>query len=336
MKKDLYLADESGHDIGIFSDSVYLDADINDGDFDIELVVRREKDGIIENGSIVYIPGTEIGGFMTIERNKSTDVTDTYYGKTWRGMMTEKIVQPPSGQDYLILSGDVQEVIAGLINPRFSGFITVPAGSCGKTVTNFQVDRHCTLLKAIDDILNEKNLRLQIDYINLTPGEAGRVSITPVQKSDYSDRIEISQDYGIEFTFERNRGGITHIIGAGKGELKNRVICHYYADENGNISSTRSRTGLDEREYFFDYSSAESEADLKKATKEKLKELVCRDVIKTDPKKVDLDFDIRPGDYIGSREYRSGKVAKVEITKQICKLQGGNLTVEQRADDKQR
>ena len=61
--------------------------------------------------SLIYIMGTEYGGIIG---EVLTDTTLDYVelkGLTWRGRLAKKIIQPPSGLDYRVVSGELHTVM---------------------------------------------------------------------------------------------------------------------------------------------------------------------------------------------------------------------------------
>ena len=59
-------------------------------------------------------------------------------GRTWRGMLSDKVIIPPAGADYATASGTVNAVLKSLVEPEFGGLFVVPVTD-GPTV-NWQFD----------------------------------------------------------------------------------------------------------------------------------------------------------------------------------------------------
>ena len=79
-------------------------------DFEIEFK-RSGWNGTVEFGSQVYVPDTEYGGIVREVPTSTKANSITVKGYTWRGMMTKKIIKPEEGQDYAIVSGEINEII---------------------------------------------------------------------------------------------------------------------------------------------------------------------------------------------------------------------------------
>lgn len=86
-----------------------LDAAWGADENDFELTVDR----LIDAGSYVYFDGGECGGVVDSLKDSLKDgrSTLTYGGRTWHGMLANKILEPDKGKDYLTVSGTASTVI---------------------------------------------------------------------------------------------------------------------------------------------------------------------------------------------------------------------------------
>lgn len=77
-----------------------LDAAWGADENDFELTVDR----LIDAGSYVYFDGGECGGVVDSLKDSLKDgrSTLTYGGRTWHGMLANKILEPDKGKDYLL------------------------------------------------------------------------------------------------------------------------------------------------------------------------------------------------------------------------------------------
>ena len=91
-----------------------LDAAWGADENDFELTVDR----LIDAGSYVYFDGSECGGIVDALKDnlKRGESTLTYSGRTWHGMLADKILEPDKGKDYLTVSGTASSVIGSLIS----------------------------------------------------------------------------------------------------------------------------------------------------------------------------------------------------------------------------
>ena len=256
----------------------------------------------------VYIPDTEYGGIIG---QVLTDTTLDYVelkGHSWRGRLAKKVIEPPAGQDYKKVSGELHAVMKELIEPAFGGnegtdsIFYVPDTDTGVTVSNYQFDRYCTLLDGITKMLKSKGYKLQITF-RRNAGEPGKVFVEAVPIVDYSPEIELSKDCQLNYTMEDIRDGINHLVVTGKGELQDRNVLHLYVQKNGSIGKTQYYTGLDEIAEVYENTSTETD-ELEETSREKLQELMNKQTFKMDVASLGLDVNI--GDIVGGRDYLTG------------------------------
>lgn len=256
----------------------------------------------------IYIPGTEYGGIIG---QVLTDTTLDYVelkGHSWRGRLAKKVIEPPAGQDYKKVSGELHTVMKELIEPAFGGnegadsIFYVPDTDTGVAMSNYQFDRYCTLLDGITKMLKSKGYRLQIAF-RRNAGEPGKVFIEAVPIVDYSSEIELSKDCQLNYTMEDIRDGVNHLVVTGKGELQDRNVLHLYVQKNGSIGKTQYYTGLDEIAEVYENTSTETD-ELEETSREKLQELMNKQTFKMDVASLGLDVNI--GDIVGGRDYLTG------------------------------
>lgn len=317
------VADSEGKELDYLPFAKF-DSDIGNKN-DFELAISMSDYG--ENhtyGNRVFIPDTEYGGL--IEDMNVITATDSIklYGYTWRGLLTQKVVEPPSGAENLILSGELNAVIAGLIADRFGDLFVVDMVDTGVRLNNWIVDRYATLYDTIMKFLEACGFRLKIRYQQGERTEAGHVHLQAVPVVDYSEQIEYSQDVNLDFNVRDYRRGINHLICAGGGEGAERIICHLYVQEDGGIGRTQFYKGLAERTAYYDYGNAEDEAKLLEGGVKRLAEL-------QNYKKFEInvdDIDLEIGDIVGGREYITDTVVKSPVAGKILRQKDGNTTIE--------
>ena len=79
----------------------------SENDFELTLGINP----ILESGAMTYIEGTEYGGIVDGRKTTTNGETITYVGRTWHGILNSKIIEPDTGEDYLVVSGDANEVM---------------------------------------------------------------------------------------------------------------------------------------------------------------------------------------------------------------------------------
>lgn len=323
--RQLILADKNFRDIRPVMDAG-IDIETGDQDNSFEVKIRRDKwDERYTFGNVFYIKNTEYGGVISeIDTDTSLD-TISLLGMTWRGNLDKKIIRPPSGQDYATATGELNEVIAQLVQGQFGEYFMVSQEDTGVRVTGYQFERYCTMLYGIRKMLKSVGHRLRIRYIQQERGQPGYVELAAVPIVDYSEEIELSQDSRLNFTFKNNRGGVNHLICLGKGELQERQVIDLYVQENGTIGSTQYYTGLQEIAQTYEDTSTETE-ELEEKGREKLQELMNSTAFSMDVESLDLDIEI--GDIIGGRDYLTGMYAKKPIAKKIYRVEDGTASLE--------
>ena len=252
--------------------------------------------------SVIYIPGTEYGGIIG---EVLTDTTLDYVelkGLSWRGRLAKKIIEPPAGSDYKVVSGELHTVMKSLIEPEFDGLFVVSAEDTGVTVSNYQFDRYCTLLDGLNKMLKSKGYRLKLSF-RREQNEPGYLYVEAVPITDFSDRIELSRDCKLNYTMDDKRDGVNHLIVTGKGELQDRNILHLYVQENGGIGTEQYYTGIREITEVYENTSTETE-ELMSAAEDRLRSLAGKKTFKMDVAKLGMDVDI--GDIVGGRDYLTG------------------------------
>lgn len=266
-----------------------------------EVLIDRNSKVRLENKSLVYIEGTEYGGKITgIGTSTSEDVI-TYKGMTWHGLLNAHVLGPDSGQDYLVVNGEAHTIIRTLIERmNLQDTFTVPMTSSGINVS-YQI-RYEYGYFAILAMLAASSAKLKMSY------DDGMVVLSAVPIADYSENDELDTTQ-IELDIDQDYLPVNHLVCLGEGELKNRIVLHFYADVNGNISTTQSLFGSDENSLIYDYTNADSE-ELSEKGQEKLKELQNCNTIKVDiPEGRVLDI----GDLVGAIDPITGIYVATDV-----------------------
>lgn len=278
-----------------------------------EVSIDRNSKIRLEDKALVYIEGTEYGGKITgIGTNTGEDVI-TYKGMTWHGLLNAHVLGPDSGQDYLVLSGEAHTVIRSLIERmNLQDIFTAPMTSSGINI-NYQV-RYEYGYFAILAMLTASSAKLKMTYDN------GMVVLSAEAIEDYSETNELDTTQ-IELEIDKDYLPVNHLVCLGEGELKNRIVLHFYADANGNVSTTQSLFGADENTLIYDYTNADSN-ELSEKGQEKLKELQNCDTVKVDiPEGRVLDI----GDLVGAIDPITGIYVATEVTYKTVTISSNGL-----------
>ena len=161
-----------------------------------------------------------------------------YSGRTWHGILEGKVLCPDAGQDYLVLSGEANTVLSGLITRMGLGTLFEAEDTDSKiTIKSYQMDRYIGGYTGIRKMLKAVKAKLKMIY------KSGKVQISAIPLVDYSQDKEWDSTQ-ISAQISKNDFPTNHVICLGKGELKDRKVIHLYMDAKGKVSKTQTYFGL--------------------------------------------------------------------------------------------
>ena len=308
---DLIVTDTNGTPSGSYA-SWTLDLAYGSGENDFDL----QCPACLKPGCRWWVDGTGWGGIVD---DVKTSVTGgegelTYRGRDWHGLLASKILELDKGKDYLTMSGTIGTLLRTVISRiGLQDILTVTEGT-SKTA-NWQFDRYCDAWSGLSKMLRASGLRLRI-----TAAQNGvTVDAPPITAA--GDLIDSDL---IDFDATLASHPINHLICLGKGELKDRIVVHWYADQKGTLSHTQTIKGADERTSVYELSNADA-AELETKGKTKLQELRDTGSIDVDVESDGIDLDV--GDTVTGRDNTTGIKVTAEITKKIIKIEDGIPTV---------
>ena len=311
-KGDVYESGYLSHyeiDFDVTSDTEFVT-----NDFALKMILPDSPEDLlfIENEieTIIFVEGTEYGGQISGTEINIADNTITYTGRTWRGTLEQYIIEPPPGQDYRIVTGNLVTILESLPHSPY-----VEYQPASYSISSFQFDRYITLFDGMTKLLSaaDDSLRVSIEFIQ-TEGTYTGVAKTSLTKTrDLSGMVEVSQDFNDKIQLSIKRDGNTpkRLICLGQGELHEREVINLYADDDWNITRTPIVGAYPVETY--DFSSSE---DLLSDGIKRYKELI------SNHKQIDVsisDLDIRLGDVISARDHLTGENVQAEITTIILK-----------------
>lgn len=324
---DLIYTNAKKVDQGIFlaySLDLSFGEDQSENNFELTL---GNTEPTLEDNSVIYIEDTEYGGIVDGIRSNTDSETITHIGRTWHGILNSKAIQPDSGSDYLVVSGDANSVLASLIvRLGLSGLFVADENSSGINIPRYQFSRYCMGYDGIRAMLAANGAKLKIKWKN----RCVVLSAEPI--ADYSDS-PVDGDIA-PLTVERHGNKVNHLICLGRGELAKREVVHLYVDQFGRIGSVQVYTGLEEVVEVYDYSSAESLNELTKSGIERLKELRGNDKIEVAINEgSDITYDIY--DIIAAIDNKSGNTANATVIQKIVKISNGTINIEYKTGSQQ-
>lgn len=319
----IIVADKNGKELGVLKFFREIEVDIGDlNDFIISLKTQNVDREYLWYESQIFIPGTEFGGIVKDIVSLTKSKTVKFMGDTWRGMLNKRVIEPPKGQDYLIVNGELNTILREMISACFGSWFVVPEEDTGINV-KYQFERYVTLLDGLTAMLKTIQHRLSIKYIQGEPGESGYVMVCAVPVKNHSEESEYNQDSNINLTVRDYRRGINHLVCLGKGELKDRIRIDLYLQKDGSVGKTQYYKGLEERTAVYDYSSAEHD-ELEEGGVKRLKELADYKEFDMDIKEVDLEL----GDIVSGRDYVTGLYVERPVVQKILKMRSNTETID--------
>lgn len=308
---DLIVTDTNGTPSGSYA-SWTLDLAYGSGENDFDL----RCPACLEPGCRWWVDGTGWGGIVDDVKISVTGGEGelTYHGCDWHGLLASKILEPDKGKDYLTMSGTIGTLLRTVISRiGLQDILNVTEGT-SKTA-RWQFDRYCDAWSGLSKMLRASGLRLRI-----TAAQNGvTVDAPPITAA--GDLIDSDL---IDFDATLASHPINHLICLGKGELKDRIVVHWYADQKGTLSHTQTIKGADERTSVYELSNADA-TELETKGKTKLQELRDTGSIDVDVESDGIDLDV--GDTVTGRDNTTGIKVTAEITKKIIKIEDGIPTV---------
>lgn len=323
---EFYLTDTDRYDMMYLPDKCLFDFEIgSDNDFEVEMPVSLYNSEICEKGRYIYCAGTEYGGRLEGIKSDTSDGVVKIYGETFRGMLKDKVVEPPTGEAYLYVSGDLTNCLKTLLVGQYTDVFKVSDALTGVSVSNFKINRYDYILDAMESLLESKGYRLDISVIN----EESQFFVELSAKVNEVDD-EISQDYDFNFNIEKKMLKYNYMIALGGGQLEQRTVIYLHQKDDGTVEQVSSiPNGDDIRVYKYDYRSSDSAGNdtelIDGATKkfDEINESDSQKMTISDGSQIELEL----GSVVSGRDYITGITIQEPVTKKILKVKNGISTV---------
>jgi len=265
-------------------------------------------------GEYFYFEGTECGGIVDgreIDYTNGAPVT-AYSGRSWQGILAHSVICPDAGSDYLAYSGDLHSILSMIVERQgLGGLFAVESGSSGFTASG-KFDRYTDAYTAIRKICKSVGAKLVIR--KASGGHRVELSVAACRV------VNLDSD---KYCLNIAEGRYTnHLVCLGSGELAQRVVVHLYTDGDGNVSQTRTFSGVDEIAEVYDYNNAEAGELTEKGT-ERLNELfgdACELTLSDN-----LGLEI--GDVVRAASVDKGIVIEATVEKVIVNVENGTENV---------
>lgn len=288
-----------------------------ENDFEMTL---GESEPTLESGAFIYMEGAEYGGIVGGIKTSTNSETITYMGRTWHGIMNSKVIQPDPGANYLVVSGDANEVLGMLIaRLGLSDLFVAVESLSGVNITAYQFARYCKGYDGIRAMLAANGAKLKIEW------KERFVYLSAAPIADYTE-APVDGDIAT-LTVEQHQKKVNHLICLGRGDLAEREVIHLYVDQFGKIGDVQYYTGIDEIIDTYDNNNAESSAELREGGIERMTELRNTDKAEIAlPEAEGLSYDI--GDIVGAAEMRSGVRVAATVSQKIVRINNGAISTE--------
>lgn len=224
---DLIYTDKNRKDISVLSD-YELDEAFGKSENNFSLKISLSEH-CMEPGCVIYAENTEYGGIIDTLNPNTKDSTLTYKGRTWHGILNSKVLEPNTGEDYLILSGEANSVLKEIITRlKLNDVFSVSEEDSGIEIIHYQCSRYPCAYDEIRKMLYEFMGKLTINCQMKTV----LLSVSPLYDYSADEEWDANQ---LDFTIEKNYHPVNHLICLGSGDLKDRHVIHLFTDENGGI-----------------------------------------------------------------------------------------------------
>lgn len=254
----------------------------------------------------------EYGGII----ERSDDGTEyRRTGYTWRGLLSQWLIEPPAGADYYVVSGDINTIVGNIVKGVLGGFFSAETGEIGVKVSNYQFPLHCTVLDGLMGLCEVHNCKL---YIRNTIENGALKVIVSARAAVH----KILSETAFSATITVSEMGINHLVCWGKGELKERIRKDLYLQPDGSVTYSQYYTGFKERQAVYENSSYESEEKFLNDAIKRLKELAS--FTKMTITHVTADADV--GDFLLAK--KGNIVVEQPVIQKILTFQNGTFSEE--------
>jgi hypothetical protein len=236
-----------------------LDLSFGQDENNFELRCPMEGTRLQEN-QIVYVSGTEYGGVIDSIQVDTSNLIMIYSGRTWHGILENKILYPLKGHDYMYLQGEANEVLAYLLErmniiPGNANELykrpSNPLMSVSTEDSGIEIDMRVTSESGnyahgytfIRDMLYANDAKLKIvDGV-----------LSAVKLIDYSNDDDFLANTD-QFSAKRNYNSLNRLHCLGQGNLANRYAIDLYLDSNGGLLPFCRNNPTQDSDYYTDIS----------------------------------------------------------------------------------
>ena len=233
---DLIYTDRNRNDIGVvlgFTADFAFGRDEND--FAIQIPFDFLKGMTpIEDGYYFYVDGTEYGGIVDSITIDTQEELITYSGRTWRGLLLDKVIEPNTGYQYrwnfVSYSGEANAMIGAIINLADMGDVFMIPDEESEVIVDPCEFRYDVVLTALMDVLYRNNGKLMLRYSSADK----KCLIYAEPLVNYSALSDVDSSQNVLY-MEKLYNKVNHIICIGRWVETDRYIIHVFGDGNGGV-----------------------------------------------------------------------------------------------------
>lgn len=221
----------------------------------------------LKQDQVVYIMSTEYGGVIDAIEVDTTNRQVIYTGRTWHGILENKILYPEPGHNYFYVNGDANAVLAellermnitaGPLNELYveppTGFMSVSPEESGIFVearVASESGNYAHGYTFIRDLLYEFGAKPQI--INGV--------LSAVEYVDYSNDDDFLEGTD-QFRAKKKYNSLNRLHCMGSGNLADRHTIDLYLDENGGLLPYSRENPVQDSDYYTDISALSESTD---------------------------------------------------------------------------
>lgn len=309
---DLIYANPQGEDISViqkFNLDHESSIDVEECTFVLDMPMDEE---VLKNAGFIYVEGTEIGGIIDSQKVNTASKTMNLTGRTWRGILGSKIIEPEAGESHYTINQEINRAIATILYKiDLDSFYTASAEDTGVTV-NYQFDRYTDAYTGLNKML------ASVGYKMILQWQQDHIKIHAEPIVD----LEATSDL-FDFEITATRNAVNHMIGLGQGELEERMVIHKYIQEDGTIGNIQYYYGADEYTAIYDKGNAKDFEDLELGTIQALEELAQQNQISINA--YDLNCDL--GDKFTAHDVYTGIVVEQYVTDKIITIKNNVVNI---------
>ena len=226
-------------DRGVLHNYEY-DFSFGESENDFELKIPLSGTRLVE-GQVVYLNDTEFGGIIDSIKVDTANEMLVYEGRTWHGVIENKVIYPRKGESYFTVEGEANAVLAELLermNLIAGDLNSIPVAPQDVVIGVSEEDSGLYVSATVQS--DEGNYSHGYKFIRdlLFPAGAkpqivnGKLSAVPYIDYANDDDFLANTD---QFTAKRIYNALNHVHCMGQGDWGDRYEIDIFTDKNGGV-----------------------------------------------------------------------------------------------------